>query len=86
MGPAGVYSTFKPDHGPGGGMVSMPNGNTGWLSYVGVEDIQNSTEKARELGANIVVGPLQIPDIGWITVITDPTGCTIAIFQPTLPG
>ncbi len=32
MGPAGVYSTFKPDTGPGGGMTSMPGGNPGWLS------------------------------------------------------
>ena len=82
MGPAGVYSTFKPDHGPGGGMLSMPNGNHGWLSYVGVDDIHASTEKARSLGATIVMGPQEIPDIGSMTILTDPTGCTIAIFQP----
>jgi predicted enzyme related to lactoylglutathione lyase len=27
MGPAGIYSTFKPDEGPGGGIFSMPMGN-----------------------------------------------------------
>ena len=32
MGPMGVYSTFKPDEGPGGGMMTMPMGNPGWLS------------------------------------------------------
>jgi predicted enzyme related to lactoylglutathione lyase len=28
------------------------------------------------------MGPHEIPDIGWMTIFTDPTGCTIAIFQP----
>ncbi len=82
MGPGGIYSTFKPDNGPGGGMMSMPGGNHGWLSYVGVEDIQASTEKARSLGATILMGPHPIPDVGSFTIMTDPTGCTIAIFQP----
>jgi predicted enzyme related to lactoylglutathione lyase len=82
MGDMGVYSTFKPDEGPGGGMMSMPMGNPGWLSYVGVKDINQSTDQARSLGASILMGPQEIPDIGWFTVFKDPTGCTIAIFQP----
>jgi len=82
MAPNGIYSTFKPDTGPGGGMTSMPGGNHGWLSYVGVDDINASTEKARSLGATIHMGPVEIPNVGWMTVMADPTGCTIAIFQP----
>ena len=46
MGPMGIYSTFKPDEGPGGGMVAMPGGNPGWLSYVGVKDINQATDQA----------------------------------------
>ena len=80
--PAGIYSTFKPDTGPGGGMVSTPGGNHGWLSYVGVDDINASTEKARSLGATIQMGQVEIPNIGWMTIMADPTGCTIAMFQP----
>ncbi len=82
MGPGGIYSTFKPDTGPGGGMMSMPGGNPGWLSYVGVEDINVATEKAKSLGATVCIGPQEIPNVGWFTMITDPTGCTIAMFQP----
>jgi predicted enzyme related to lactoylglutathione lyase len=76
-----IYSTFKPDEGPGGGITSFAGGNPGWLSYVGVKDINESTEKARSLGATILIGPQEIPNIGWMTIMTDPTGCTIAIFQ-----
>jgi predicted enzyme related to lactoylglutathione lyase len=82
MGPMGIYSTFKPDSGPGGGITSMPDGNKAWLSYVGVEDIKASTEQARTLGATIHMGPQEIPNVGWMTLMADPTGCTIALFQP----
>ena len=82
MGPAGIYSTFKPSEGPGGGVFSMPMGNQGWLPYVGVDDINQATDKARSLGASIVMGPQEIPNVGWMTLFKDPTGCNIAIFKP----
>jgi len=82
MGPSGIYSTFKPETGPGGGMMSMPGGNHAWLAYVGVEDITASTAKAKSLGATICTEPQEIPNIGWFSIFTDPTSCTIAMFQP----
>jgi uncharacterized protein len=77
-----MYSTFKPDSGPGGGIYSMPNMPTAWLAYVGVEDIKESTNKAGSLGATILNGPMEIPNVGWMTVLKDPTGAVIALFQP----
>lgn len=82
MGPHGIYSTFKPESGPGGGMMSMPGGTNAWLPYIGVEDINASTDKAKSLGATVCIGSQEIPNIGWFSVLTDPTGCTVAIFQP----
>jgi predicted enzyme related to lactoylglutathione lyase len=82
MGEMGTYSTFKPTEGPGGGMFSTPGGHPGWLAYIGVSDIKASTEKAKELGATIHVGPHQIPHVGWMTILSDPCGCALAIFQP----
>jgi predicted enzyme related to lactoylglutathione lyase len=82
MGPGGIYSTFKPDTGPGGGMMTVPGGNQGWLAYVGVEDINAATEKAKSLGAKIIVGSQEVPNVGRFTIITDPTGGAIAMFQP----
>lgn len=85
MGPGGIYSTFKPASGPGGGMMSMQGGNPGWLAYIGVEDINAATEKAKSLGATVHVGPHEIPQVGWFTIMSDPAGSAIAIFQPK-PG
>jgi uncharacterized protein len=80
--PAGIYSTFKPQDGPGGGMMSMPTGMSGWLAYVGVQDIDAATEQAKSLGATVCMGPQEVPNVGRFTIITDPTGCNIAMFQP----
>jgi len=80
-----IYSTFKPSSGPGGGLFSMPGMPTFWLAYVGVEDINTATDKAKSLGATIHKGPMEIPHIGWMTILADPTGATIALFQPTQP-
>ena len=85
MGGGMIYSTFKPSSGPGGGLFSMPDMPTFWLAYVGVDDINASTEKAKSLGATIHKGPMEIPNIGWFSVLADPTGATIALFQPAKP-
>ena len=82
MGPSGIYSTFKPSEGPGGGLYSAPQMPMGWLAYIGVKDINEATDKAKGLGATVHVGPLEIPNVGWMTVMDDPSGGRIAMFQP----
>jgi uncharacterized protein len=82
MGPAGIYSTFKPDSGPGGGAFCIPDAPNGWLPYIGVDDIRTATAKARSLGAQVFVDSQEIPQVGWMTIMNDPTGCRIALFQP----
>ena len=85
MGGGMIYSTFKPDTGPGGGLFSMPNMPTFWMAYVGVDDINAATEKAKSLGATVHKGPQEIPHVGWFSIIVDPTGATISLFQPAQP-
>jgi hypothetical protein len=82
MGPMGIYSTFKPDKEPGGGMYSAKDMPGGWLPYVGVDDIKAATAKAKSMGAQIFVDSQEIPQIGWMTIMTDPLGSRIALFQP----
>ena len=82
--PMGVYSTFKPDSGPGGGAYTMPDAPTGWLAYVGVDDIQAATKKAKSLGAQVQMDSMEIPNVGWFSLLIDPTGAKIALFQPKM--
>jgi hypothetical protein len=84
MGPMGIYSTFKPESGPGGGAYSAKDMPQGWLAYVGVDDIKAATEKAKSLGAQVFVESQEIPNVGWMTIMNDPTGSRIALFQPKM--
>jgi uncharacterized protein len=78
------YTLIGVGEGVGGGMMASPNPDvpSHWMPYVGVNDIQASTEKAKSLGANIIHGPMEIPDTGWICVMIDPAGAAIGMFQP----
>jgi predicted enzyme related to lactoylglutathione lyase len=82
MGGGMIYSMFKPDDGPGGGMFSMPGAPTAWLAYVGVAEINAASAEATSLGAKIIRGPMEVPGHGWMTILLDPTGAAIALWQP----
>ncbi len=82
MGNGMIYSMFKPDDGPGGGMFTMPGAPTAWLAYVGVDEINAASAKATSLGAKIIRGPMEVPGHGWMTILQDPTGAAIALWQP----
>ncbi|HEX7157523.1 MAG TPA: VOC family protein [Edaphobacter sp.] len=81
MGAHGTYSLFKPDSGPGGGMMSIPDAPKTWLAYVNVDEISAATNKAKSLGATVVVDSQPVPGQGVFSVIHDPTGVAIALWQ-----
>lgn len=84
MGPSGNYTMIKPGNGTGGGMLKhpMPGAPTMWLAYVEVEDVAAATKKAKSLGAKIVRDVTEVPDAGWMSIITDPTGGTLGLWKP----
>ena len=77
------YTLIKVGEGTGGGMMKtvQPDSPSCWLAYVLVDDANVSTDKARNLGATICKEVTEIPGIGWFSVITDPTGATLALWQ-----
>ena len=52
-----------------------------WMPYIAVENIEESTQRAKSLGAEIKMGPMDVMKVGRMTVIADPTGATIAMWQ-----
>ena len=78
MGGGMIYTTFKPDSGPGGGIYSAPGMPTAWLPYIGVDDINAATEKAKSLGATIHKGPMEIWQCRMATIMADPTGASFS--------
>jgi predicted enzyme related to lactoylglutathione lyase len=80
----GSYTMIDVGGGTGGGMMvnQAPGTPPHWMSYVGVDDINAATRKAKDLGAKVVVDVMEVGQYGIMSVITDPTGATLALWQP----
>jgi uncharacterized protein len=80
----GSYTMINVGNGTGGGMMTSPTPGVPphWLAYVGVDDVRASTQKARQLGAKILQDVMEVGEYGTMSVITDPTGATFALWQP----
>jgi predicted enzyme related to lactoylglutathione lyase len=53
------------------------------VSYVDVSDVASATRKAKELGAKVLVDTMAVADMGKFSIITDPTGATLGLWQST---
>ena len=78
--PAGSYQAFELGSGIAGGVVECETKRALWLPYVEVEAIGAATESARELGARVLLSPREGP-AGWRSVISEPAGAEIALWQ-----
>jgi len=85
--PGGEYTTIDVGQGTGGGMLpqKVPGAPSAWLPYVQVDDIQAATAKARKLGAEVMKDVTEVPNMGWFSIITDPTGAHLGLWKPK-PG
>ena len=80
----GTYTMIEVGTGTGGSMTinQAPGTPSHWMAYVGVDDVRASTTKAKDLGAKVVVDVMEVGEYGTMSVITDPTGAAIAMWQP----
>lgn len=76
----GLYHALLLGHGIDGGIVECGTQTAGWLPYVGVDRIDTTTARARELGASVLLGPREGP-AGWRSVLWTPAGGEIALWQ-----
>src|SRR5262249_50742480 len=65
----------------GGGVVECATRQPIWLPYVSVPEIRRATERARDLGADVLLEPREGP-AGWRSVVADPSGGELAFWQP----
>ncbi len=50
-----------------------------WGGYVTVENVDQSSAKAEELGGKVLFPPTDIPEVGRFSVIQDPQGAVVSI-------
>jgi predicted enzyme related to lactoylglutathione lyase len=81
--PGMTYTMIQPGEGTGGGLMKqmMPNAPSAWLPYVIVDDVKASTERAKSLGAQVMKDVTEIPKMGSFSIITDPTGAALGLWQ-----
>lgn len=79
-----TYTMINVGEGTGGGMMKhpMPGTPSAWLPYVLVADIAAATDKARSLGATIIRDVMEVVDAGSLSIIMDPTGAVLGLWQP----
>jgi predicted enzyme related to lactoylglutathione lyase len=83
MGPAGLYQMFGRDRFTYGGVMNKAGdtpANPYWLHYVAVADSADAAaERAKEAGATLLSGPMEVPGGDRIAVLTDPQGAVFAV-------
>ncbi|TMQ06979.1 MAG: VOC family protein [Deltaproteobacteria bacterium] len=80
----GTYNVLESDGQGRAGIMPqpMPEAPHLWLPYVKVASADQTAEKARRLGANVVVPPTQIPNVGRFAIFVDAQGAGTGILQP----
>ena len=78
---AGAYLSLEVGDVLGGGIVDCGCRRPLWLPYVEVDEIVEATDRARKLGACVLLEPREGP-AGWRSVVATPAGGEIAFWQP----
>jgi predicted enzyme related to lactoylglutathione lyase len=80
--PDGPYSVAKVGDQMVAGMGGLETGavkqsTSCWFAFIEVTDLDARVEKAKRLGATVVQAPHDVPAIGRVAVLRDPTGAVI---------
>jgi len=86
MGQMGTYCLFKCGGGIDvAGVVSRPlavGGPPVWLTYLAADDVDTTAAKARKLGAITEMEGIDLPNVGRIAILVDPTGAVFGLLKP----
>jgi predicted enzyme related to lactoylglutathione lyase len=78
---AGSYLSLETGAHLGGGVVECATRRALWLPYVEVDRIEESTERARQLGAVVLLEPREGP-FGWRSVVSSREAGEVALWEP----
>ncbi|MGB7133904.1 MAG: VOC family protein [Acidobacteriaceae bacterium] len=86
MGPDAVYTMFRLNSRDVSGAFQISAEEhripPHWQLYVAVDNADTAASRAAELGAKIIQPPMDIPNVGRMAVLQDPTGAMLSVFQP----
>lgn len=84
MAEMGTYHVLESGGQSRAGIMAQPMPGTPhtWVPYVRVAHVDQTADKAKRLGATIVVPPTAIPNVGRFAIFVDPQGAALGILQP----
>jgi predicted enzyme related to lactoylglutathione lyase len=78
----GVYVMARIRDRRAAAMFETTDRHPAWASYVTVDDLDGTTAKAGELGANVMAEPFDVMDVGRMSIVQDPTGAVFCMWEP----
>lgn len=61
---------------------ARPGGPSYWATYVAVEGAEASRDRAARLGGKVIAPRIDVPKVGIVAVVADPSGAALGLFQP----
>jgi predicted enzyme related to lactoylglutathione lyase len=90
--PGMPYTLFTAAGASVSGLMDLPEDarklglRPSWLGYVGVDDVDATADRIKQLGGAVHVPPKDIPNISRLSVAVDPQMATIALLKWLKPG
>jgi predicted enzyme related to lactoylglutathione lyase len=85
--PIGPYTSFFRGGAPECGMVKLQaewgDVSPHWVVYFAVADCDEAARRGTELGADLIVPPMDVPDVGRFAWLRDPAGAVFGIIRET---
>ncbi len=67
-------------------MTARPGGPTGWFTYLAVDDVDSRVAEALAAGAELCMPVFEVPTVGRIAILLDPTGAIVGWIKPEPRG
>ncbi len=80
-----LCETGSGEPGINGAIMQKQNAQHPWMNYVSVENIDETIEKATQLGAQVALPKTPIPGVGSIAALVDPQGNAVGLWQQLKP-
>lgn len=86
-GPFGVYTLFQRNGKDVAGMMKPTTDHSrmrgpAWNAYVAVDDVNACASHVADLGGRLIVPPHDVPDVGRVCMLADPTGAVLLLLTP----
>jgi hypothetical protein len=67
------------------GMPGMEATPPHWFTYIAVDDVDGAVAATRAAGGQVHREPWDVPGVGRIAIVGDPTGAAVGIMTPAAP-